>query len=106
MDLLNYYGVVSKHPLGFEFGVLSSFVFFSVYVLVRGKRNKTGDSSPNHGWTSDWHLGFTYHLHFEFFFVCCIIEKVTFIRCNILSWQETLLSSNKQSFWLLTLSVY
>ena len=52
-------------------GVLFSFVFFcffSVYVLVRGERNNTGDSNPNHVWTSDCHLDFTYTLHF--FFVC------------------------------------
>ena len=61
---------VNTH-LGSSWGVLSSFVFFcffSVYVLVRGKRHKTGDSNPNHMWTSDCHLGFTYTLHF--FFVC------------------------------------
>ena len=71
MKLLNYYGVVSKRPLGFKLGVpfffFFSFCFFSVYVLVRGKRRKTGDSNPNHMWTSDCHLGFTYTLHFFLF---------------------------------------
>ena len=33
MDLLNYYGVVSKRPLGFEFGGPFFFCFFFVFSL-------------------------------------------------------------------------